>query len=106
MGIFAGLFFLGGAALSLVFIAWGIAAHRKTAAAGGKGGMWARFALLSIGLTIATIIVAMLVLFPRSHSGAPTGEDYISMLFLAGILGLSPGVGVRVAALVMSANRE
>ncbi len=102
MGIFAGLLFLGGLVVSLILIIWGIAAHRSRTVASGKSGMWFRFVLLSVGLTIATIIVAYLILFPGSHGGAPTGEDYISMLLLAGILGASPGVGVRLAASVLS----
>ena len=106
MGIFAGLFFLGGLAVSLLLITWGIVAHRRTAAAAGKSDMWFRFALLSVGLTIAMIIVAVLLLFPGSHSGSPTGQDYVSMLFLAGFLGMSPGVGVRLAASLLNVNRE
>jgi hypothetical protein len=106
MGIFAGLLFLGGLAVSLVLITWGIVAHRRTATAAGKSGLWFRFALLSVGLTIAMIIVVALVLIPGGHGGAPTGQDYVSMLLLAGLLGISPGVGVRLAASLLNLNRE
>jgi hypothetical protein len=106
MGIFAGLLFLMGLAVSLILITWGIAAHRRAAAAAGKSDMWFRFALLSVGLTSAMIIVALLVLFPGSHGGSPTGQDYVSMLLLAGFLGMSPGVGVRLAASLLKVNRE
>ena len=106
MGIFAGLFFLGGLAVSLMLMAWGIAAHRKTTAANGQDNSWFRFGLLSVGLTLATIIVTALLLFPGNHAGAPTGNDYIGMLLLAGLLGASPGVGVRLASSVMRSPQE
>lgn len=104
MGIFAGLLFIVGLAVSLILITWSIVAHRRTAAAAGKSGMWFRFALFSVGLTIAMIIVAILALIPGSHGGAPTGEDYVSMLLLAGFLGMSPGAGVRLAPSLLNAR--
>jgi hypothetical protein len=99
MGIFAGLLFIGGVIACIPLVISGVAIHRRATTAKGLSARWLRFTLASLAMAIVVVGAAVLFLLAGSGGGgAPTGEDYISMLLFAAILGASPGIGSILAA--------
>lgn len=102
MGIIAGLLFFGGLAACIPLIILGVSIHRSSAKAKGRGSAWIMFTLTTIISIIAVAGIGLLFIVKGvSSGGAPTGSDYLSMLVFAAVLGLSPGVGSIIAAIVL-----
>ena len=103
MGIVAGLLFFGGLVVCIPLIIIGISMHRSFAKSKGQGGAWLLFILTSIVSAIAMAGMGVLyVINGVSSGGAPTGNDYLTILIFATVLGLSPGLGPIMAAILLN----